>query len=473
MKRNAFLTAALESLQQDTAVQSATTEPSIATTTPAVGGVSNAADAPAVTETNVDTAGDAVAELMEKNQALEDANSELQTEVFDNDLDAIETVGDTVNQDLEEAVAAGVALEELAYIANFAAKNGQATKAGVAGFAMALEQLTYRGGLDSAMPALEEEAKIHLGDPIVHSEVVSSTAKAKAKEIGQRLIAGIKKIVAWVLGAIRTLFARGKVLGEKAKALQSQINSIDETMSISSSAFVASLRLLDISKTPSEQFEEYAEFANGTLYGTFGPAMGKRVLEATTELNSSDVSDGARGVVNDKILEVLKSLFDTVYIETATAAGTNAEGKGEGLTLGQTPMFVGGVQLYLAASMTPSTNWHCRAGLSKTVPVFITDDSIKVVQKSIAANVLQSINKWMSSSKSLEATFDNLTKLNDSVAKDASMASVHQYMSMLTAIATGCVPHLLRANIQNSANFIAYVEKSIAVSKGGPAPEAK
>src|SRR5690606_28492368 len=108
MRLNKFIASALEEINQELSL---TEQNATEVTTPNVGEVDKT-----VTETNIETS-DTVAELMEQNVELASENIELQSENFDNDVDALDSASDSVQQDLDEAVAAGVALEELAYLA--------------------------------------------------------------------------------------------------------------------------------------------------------------------------------------------------------------------------------------------------------------------------------------------------------------------------------------------------------------------
>ena len=178
-KRNSFITHALEELQSEAVAGSET---------PA------ASAAPATSETNMDTTGDAVAELMEKNTDLSNDNAELQSESFDNDVDAIETTSDSVSEDLTEAVQATVALENLADLCYLTLKSGQANAAAVAGLAFGLEQITNSLNMPSSVAALESET-LSLDGPKEQVAAIGKAAEEKSESIFKRIIESIKRII--------------------------------------------------------------------------------------------------------------------------------------------------------------------------------------------------------------------------------------------------------------------------------------
>lgn len=471
-KHSRFITSALEELSQEVGA-------SIATHTPAV----NSGDADdTTTQVNFDSATDAVAALMEKNSELVDVNAGLETDNFDNDLDAIEASADTVQTDLEDAVAAGVALEQLASIIDVAVKTNQVNPTSVAGFAMALEQISYRGGLSNPIPALEAEANIHLGEPVVQAEIIANTAMSKAKDLSRRLIEGIQRIIGWLLNMLRNFFSTAKSIGERAKKAQALVNSIDDSKTIDSTAFIASLRLVEGGGDPNKQFEEYATLASKTLYGFFNVSFAKELRDAINfGRTENDEGANARAGATARISEILKALLGTVYTESGTGADVSAHLPNDvdesALTVGKTPLCLGGVQLYLAATLEANDiksgkPLYCQSGIVKTAPKIETPESIPVANKGNAKRMLGTIEGWMRDHKELEETFNVIRGMNFVGQVSLDMPTIKMYMSVLTALASGCVPHLLRLNMKNATSYIAYVEKSAAVSQGAPAEKA-
>lgn len=470
MKRNSFITAALEELQQSTDVNSA--EPSVATVTLAVdgAGVSNAANAPPVTEVSNIAPDDAVAELMEKNSTLEDTNASLETEVFDNDVDTIEGASDSVQEDLNEAVAAGAALEELAYVCSFAVRTGQANKAAVAGYAMALEQLAYRAGLQNPIPGLESEA----GDtPEQQAKSIGESAMGKAKEIGKRLAAAIKRIIGMIINMIRNFMAKSAQLAERAKKAMALVDSIDESKKITSEAFIASLRLIEGAGDVNEQFEQYARTASLSLYGYFNEGFAKNMIEVFDQHGSGAKDDAYNeSGVRQRLHAVLDEVMKTVYTTEGKAADSDAP-KHDDETMkhykvGLTTPCIGGGQLYLAYfEFGDNKASSCKAGLSRNQPKFETPSEIPVASKHTAKFMLQVIQKWMEDQKKLQG---NLFKIEaaGNRASETSSEAVQEYLAVLTALTLSTIPNFLRMNLHNSASFIAYVEKSISISKGAP-----
>lgn len=460
MKINKFLTGALEELQQQTA------------------GVQQAPQ-PAIAETDVNDDTDAVAALMEKNSELQDTNATLESESFDNDVSTIETNSDSVNKDLSEAVKAGAALEGLVHIIDLAIRNNQVTMAANAGFAHALEQYSEFGGVSSPMAALEAEA-LQLEGPADQAKSIGDAAKDKAAEIGKRLLDGLKRLMGWAWNLVRSLFARTEALSKRAKELVGQLDSIDESKTIDAGPFIASLRLVEGGGDPNKQFKEYGEMSAKAVYGFFNNSFTNAYDSAINELKNSTVHpDMHRPKVTLKLIEIIKALMGALYPENGTASdigGVPEKISDRDLTVALTKPCIGGLQLALAATLDnegTKEGWFCKSGPAKNQPAIDAPASIPVVDKRMARDYLGLIQHWMKDQKILE---DNV-KVYQSVAFTGkfvySSAVLNQFLSVITAIMTGCLPYMLRLNIQNSANFIAYVERSIAVSKSNAAPEKK
>lgn len=463
MKRSKFITAALESLQSDTTVPVSNTS-----YTP-----------PKISETLVDSSVDAVAELMEKNSELEDKNASLETESFDNDLSAAETVSDSVSEDLDEAVAAGAALEELAYVVNMAVKTGQANRAAVAGYALALEQMSIRAGLTSPMAALESDA-LQLEGPEGQAKTIAETASSKAKEIGRKLIEGIKKIIGYLLNVIRSLFAHAPAVAKRARALVDQLDSIDKSKTIDSTVFISSMRLVEGGGDPSKQFEDYGHLATKTLYGFIDNTFGQRLSTALDDiLNAKVTTEQAQQKVTERLTEMSKLLMSHIFTENGNGADISAripEGVTEQqLTVSKTQPSIGGLQLALAVTLEAKgkEGWFFHAGPSKTQPKIETPDSIPVVDKIMAKQYLGLIQKWMKDHNDFHRVFSDILRKNFVYGYATNLNDINRFMNVLTAIATGTMPYLLRLNMQNSTKFLAYVEKSISVSKGAAESEDK
>lgn len=473
MKRNAFLTAALEELEKGKPVTNDEGKDvsDVATT--------GASKDPTTTNVEVDAGTDAVAELMEKNSELTDSKATLESETFDNDLDAIQTVSDSVNKDLDEAVAAGVALEQLAYLTELSVKTNQANAASNAGYFLALEQICARADMHNVVAALEEAAP-QLEGPKAQAESIGKVAIEKSKEIIKKLIEGIKRIAGWVLNIVRTLFARSKQLADKAHALLSQIDSIDESKTIEGTAFISSLRLVEGGGDPNKQFTEYGQMATKTLYGFFGNSFGHSIINALDELKSADAEEGSRSRVTAKLVEIIKVLMSMIYPENGTTADIpgslpNAVSERD-VTVAKSAPCVGGLQLYVAATLEASdtgAGWMCKSGPAKEQPKIESPDSIPVVKKQLARDFIGLIQHWMRDQQTIERNFRGLQTINFSSKFNPTAQVLQQFLSVMTALATGCMPYLMRLNVQNSANFIAYVEKSIAVSKAGSSAEKK
>ena len=487
MKRNAFLTAALEELQKEVATgdQPATAVVPATTTAPQGGDTvaATSSESAPVTEVNIDQSVDAIASLMEKNKDLQDKNASLEEENFDSDLDILDSASDSAQSDLAECVSACEALQELAHIANLTVKSGQANAANVASLAFGLEQICLRAGLESPVAALEDSA-ISLYHPATGSnkeatseeaataqaDAIGKTAMEKAKAIGQKLMDGIKRIVGWILNILRQFFTRLDGLSARIKKCAAEYDQIDESKTIDSKPFIASLRLVEGAGDPSKQFETYAAMATKTLFGFFSDTFVGRMMEAFEAIKKEE-SDEERIAGMKELGEVVRIALSTIYTVDGNVndvPGFPSDANAKDWTVGLTTPCVGGVQLYLAASLEGEGDLRCKSGLAATQPKIEMPDSIPVVDKQFADKMFSVITKWLHANKQLEqklALLHGLKFISSFSGKQNQTKAVSQYLSVLAAMATGAMPHLLRMNMQNSVNFISYVEKSIAVSK--------
>ncbi len=493
MKRNAFLNAALEELEKEVATgdQTVTSDDAtagVATTTQAVG----ESDQP-VTEVNIDQGVDAVAALMEKNASLQDQNASLEEESFDSDLDILSTASDSAQNDLAECVSACEALRELNHIAELAVKSGQANSTTIASLAFGLEQICLRAGLDSPIAALEDNA-VALYHPetgtnkeasseeaaTAQASAIAKSAMDKAKEIGEKLVNGIKRIIGWILGILRQFFTRIGGLPERIQKCAAEYDQIDESKTIDSVPFITSLRLVEGGGDANKQFEQYAVTATKTLYGFFSDKFVNHMVEGFEHFKKGGEESPEEVKAGDEqLVEVLKLAMSSIFTEDGSVQNIpgfkeDPKVKQKALVVGLTPPCIGGSQFYLAADWEqlgehPET-WYCRSGQAAQQPKFETPESIPVVNKQLADKMFGTITKWLQDQKKLEQKLHILYSLKWSTGGHnggwvEGTKAISRYLSVLAAIATNAMPQLLRLNIQNSINFVAYVEKSIAVSK--------
>lgn len=456
-KRSPFIIAALEELQQEAGQEGPASD--------AAQQVS--AGEPAVTQTNIDSSTDAVAELMEKNTTLSTENSELQEECFDNDVETIDSTSDSVNKDLEEAVAAGVALEELAHICELAVKTRQANTAAVAGYAMALEQLSLRAGLSGRTPALEADELVAAG-PQGQVTAIGEAAKDKSKTILERLVASIKKIIGWIVNVVKSLAQKFAGLGDKAEKALSLLEQIDGNATIDDKAFIQSLRLVRNAGDANAQFRRYGEFATKTLYGFFNDSF----LKALSDAAKKGEEDSVQVYVD--LAKILNGLREHVFEYTKVPAEITEQlqkGLKEGATLegGMTEPQIGGLQLYLVFSKPMDETGVVKAGVAPASVPMVTDGSIPVVEKKLAQDMLVLVKKWTADQSALAERLAKIEGFSKFAHGGGSVKMVEVYLKTLTAIATSVIPQLLRVNIQNASNFIRYVEKSVEASKKKPA----
>jgi hypothetical protein len=476
MKRNSFINAALEELNKEVATDA---QASTTIAEPADGAANTT-----LTEVNLDQSVDAVAALMAKNASLQDQNASLEAECFDSDMDIVDTSSDTVQKDLAEAVSACEAFAELANLASLTVKSNQANAASVASLMFGLEQISLRAGVKSPVSALEDSA-VALYNPATGKDsgatseeaskaqagAVAKSAMEKVKEIGKKLMDGIKRIVGWIINVLRQFFTYVGGLPDRIQKAAKEYDQIDESVTIDSAPFIASLRLVEGGGDPNKQFENYAAMASKTLYGFFGDNFVNHMREAFSSLQTPE--DGqAYNAGMDKLDEVIRVALSTIYTVDSKASdipNLSQSDSSEEWTVGKTVPCIGGVQLYLAGKTgIRNTIWQCKSGLVTAESKFDVPESIPVVKKDLADKMFGTITKWLRDQKDLEHKLQTLLNLKwntTHTSNEGSSKAIYCYLSVLTAIATGSMPHLLRMNVHNSINFVAYVEKSIAVSK--------
>lgn len=427
-------------------------------------------DEPAVTEVSVDSSTDAVAELMEKNTTLETNNTELEEESFDNDVSAIAGASDSTHADLDEAVNAGAALEALAELCDLTIKGKFANKATVASHVFALEQITSSLRMPSQIPALEALALPNGASGPTSAEEQTKSVGNKAldiaKNIGKKLAEGIRRIVGWLMGVLRNLVASSKKIEERAEAAYKLIDTIDATKKITAGPFIASLRLVEGGGDVNAQFTEYFKLADTALNGFFNKSFVQHMHDA---FNSTSTAKEFQ----EKLSKVTQSALDTMFTEHGDASDVSVEIpehiSDKDLSVGLTKPCVGGLQLFLATTHADANKWFCRAGVAKKELKFDAPSEIPTADKAMARVALKSATNLVKSHKALESTLSNIGGLKGKA--DIDTASMSAYLATLAAFATSVAPQLLRLNMKNASALVAFVEKSIAVSKPDAAPK--
>ncbi|BAW19211.1 hypothetical protein [Ralstonia phage RP31] len=431
MKRNLYISAALEGLETG-----------------------------AVTETSI-TPQDSVAELQQQNATMDAENAELRDECFENDTDAIAEAGDEMQGDLAEANKAVAALEELAHICEMTVKSGQANKASVASLAFGLEQICARAKIPNPVSALEDGAAD--ASAAEQTEAVGDAAKSKSKEILARLAAAAKRIVAWIVGLIRKILSRSMNVAEEAKKLIPQVGSINSGLVIEDEKFIKSLRLVADRGDANQQFKAYGALATKTLYGFFNDAFVSSLNELSQKGSNSD-----QLAIFENTAKVLKGLQQHVFDEPGVASDLAEKPElpeGQQLRVSLTEPMIGGVRLYLAYSAPISEKSYLKAGLSPKQPEIVDDDTIVVADPHLAKNMLDLIVRWADDQKALEDRLQKIEGFAKVAEGEAASKYAAVYLKVLTTVATAVIPQLLRLNLQNSTNYVRYVQKSIAVSK--------
>lgn len=425
-----------------------------------------------VTEVVVDNSTDAVAELMEKNATLESSNAELEEKEFDNDVSAIAGASDSTHADLDEAVNAGAALEELAMLCDLTIRGKFTNKATVASQAMMFGQITSTLKIPNQMPALEALAIGHDNkEPTTEEQTKSIGSKAAdmAKSIGKKLADGIKRIIGWLIGVLRNLMASSKKIEERAEAVMKLVETIDVSKKITAGPFIASLRLVEGGGDANDQFAEYFKLADVALNGFFNESFAKHMLAANFKV------EGTEDSVRNALGKVVQSANDTMFTVHGDASDVSTEIpegiSDQELSVSLTKPCVGGLQLFLASTHSDSKKFYCRAGVAKKELKFASPSEIPVAEKATARLCLKSAVKLLKTHKELEDNLDDIVRRSENHwhVGPGSTALMGDYLTTLAAFATSVAPQLLRLNMKNSSALVAYVEKSITVSK----PEAK
>ncbi|BAW19212.1 hypothetical protein [Ralstonia phage RP31] len=472
MKRNPFIVAALEELQQEQAATGGENGGGEAgaqsTDGVTAAGVTEqqqqaAQAAGEVTEVNMDSSTDAVAELMEQNTQLATENAELQNECFDNDADVIESASDSVQEDLNEAVAAGAALEELAHLAELTVKSGQANRASVAGLAFGLEQITDRIGVKSLLPALEAEG----GEPEEQAASIGEKAKTLAANIGKKLVEGIKRIIQAVMSFFRNLFTNTGKVAEKAKELRASLSQIDDSKEITDQGFIKSLRIPEGNDSVAEYYYNFHVFAQNAL-NFFDADFSKLMEDMFEELRDTKQVSAPWDRV---ILPVVKAAQEDLFPFEPRSGSIDGAPKGNDIDVWATPQLVGGVQLYMAWRQNPSDAKEIMLKIGRASdPKLRAPESIPVLSAKDADKLLQSVERWMSEFRSVQKSLSRLERLGQGVTErhwsgQWSTTYNHVFLSMFSGLAANTLPHVLNLCMMNAKRINAYVEKSIAVSK--------
>lgn len=432
-------------------------------------------DEPAVTEVVVDSSTDAVAELMEKNTTLETNNTELEEESFDNDVSAIAGASDSTHADLDEAVNAGAALEALAELCNLTVKGKFANKATVASHVFALEQITSSLRMPSQIPALEALALPNGAAAPTSADEQTKSVGAKAldiaKNIGKKLAEGIKRIIGWLMSVLRNLVASSAKIEKRAEDAFKLIDTIDATKKITAGPFIASLRLVEGGGDVNAQFTEYFKLADASLNGFFNKSF-------TQHMHNAFVGNDTPKMAQIKLAKVTQSAMDIMFTEHGDASDVTSEIpesiSDQELSVGLTKPCIGGLQLFLATTHADANKWFCRAGVAKKELKFDTPSEIPTADKTMARLALKSATNLVKSHKQFESNLSEIERkgsaLSDGSA-EVDTASLSAYLTTLAAFATSVAPNLLRLNMKNASALVAFVEKSISVSKPDAAPK--
>lgn len=440
MKKNVFINAALEELN----AEESKVEKQIG-----------------VTDASVVETTDAVAQLQEQHDELKTENAGLEAEVFDNDVTQIETNAESVSDDLEEVVQAAAALEELSCLADLAVKKGQVNKATVATLAFGLEQITNRLGMPSVIAALEGDTVDVLESQ--QASTIGEKAKDKSKELFERLVAGIAKVIGWVVALFRKLSAPFLDLSARAKKAEALVGSIDESKEITNEVFINSLKLVAQHGDPSKQFADFEKIVPYALRWVFSDssinALNHTFHEFVLHNGQPDVP---------KIKQHLDGLTD--YASRNIFKTIN---RAEQPTTGA---LIGGIGYTLVIKESEDSNGIT----SKAVSVVINRDvetespkSIPVVEKKLAttflqnAQVLLDFKPYESSLKKLEDLAKKTKDVNfdDIPLQNSTRAALQYYISVINSLGLSLIPALARHNLFVVSSFIKYVEESAKASK--------
>ncbi len=461
MKRNSFLTNALEELRQEAgeAMEPGQDVSAVAIAEEPNGQGELRANSGPVTKTNVDSTTDAVAELMEKNVELATENAELQQEVFDNDVEIVDSISDSASQDLEEAVAAGVALEQLAHICDLTVRRGEANVASVASLAFGLEQASLRACLSNPIAALESDVASD-ATPEQQTEAIGEAAKGKAAEVWRRIAEGVQRVISWITNAIQSIYQRFSPVAKRAEQLLGLTAQIDDNAVIEDAPFIESLRLVEHGGDANKQFKDYADLVDATLYDFFNDSFVAE-LNKTAQSRESDFMQNLVGLGR-----VLKAMDAKIFTQRVTPDEVY-DGElppNRRIEAGKTAPVIGGLQLYCVWSAQFDENMLVKAGVVKTPVKLVTPPSIPGANKVLAADLLKRVAAWHKDQGELAARLKKIQGFGKFAEGSVAPKQATVYLRAVTAIATSIIPQLIRMNTQNASNYVRFVEKTLRAS---------
>lgn len=469
MKRNAFIIAALEQLTeaQPEGFQPGQDVSQVAIAEKPDGpGVGQAAQPP-VTETNIDSTTDAVAELMERNTQLATENAELQAEVFDNDADIIAEASDSVQEDLAEAVAVGAALEQLAHLCDLTVKSGQANQASVAGLAFGLEQITDRIGMRSPIAALEAE-----GDTTPEGQATSIGQKAKdlGANLLQRLVEGVKRVIAWIKEFFKRIMVRTKKVAEEAKALSASLGNLNPNVKVENQGLITRMRLVQNGGSPVDQLDAYTKLAGPALFDFFGKTFEERVRDIHNQMARN--KGGTGDLTFNEIKNLATSAQKAIFPERGEKADATS-GLSEGAGVWLTPECVGGTRLYMAYDPADKGMFFKTGKAMKESPVQ-TEGPLPGLNKEDAKRILAIIDHWMDHHRELEKRISRIEYLGKGPTVrewHGEVQYVSSFLKIFAGLGTGTMGGLVTLNLNNCLNYMDYVKECIRLS-GAPAAAA-
>ncbi len=370
---------------------------------------------------------DAVAALQERVAVLEDENAVKET-------DLIEAAGDQVQDDLDEAIDAAVALESLGELALATYRNGTASLQSNAGIAIGLEHICSSLNFPSIVAAVEEDGVDNQGNA---AKNLGERALAASKQIMKSVIDFFKRIKGFLVTFFKEQIAVFTRVTQVAKDIDAQVTNLKGGLDIKDPA-IKSLGL--VSGDVYKDFKEYIEFSTSVMSALADESMYRSV---------------GRLMAKDAAGEV-ESVFNDVTSMIAKCFPMSRDGK-DGTTLETHDMMPGGVLYSFAYKKTPEGGFSCKIRATD-VPVK-QFETLKTISPQQARELLMSISGWSTLVDKMNKSIARLeSSVNLNNADTASPEAVRTFMSVVSQLTTVLAPMVLRMNAQVSRKFFTYVK---------------
>lgn len=389
--------------------------------------------------------------------ALEDElNTMLTNELTDGGLQ--------IQEDLENAVRATVALESIAEALNATVAQGTATTASNAGFCVAMEHVMHAthiptAGMNYGLESGEEESA--LKNPAVAAKKMAAFASDVASKISHVVINVLERIAQFVGNFVDTMRER---FGSNAAAAEKLIPALRDLprdgVTLTDKTLIAALRPVgtDDITTQYNKFFQYVERASGDLMDTF-------FKNAAPMLKS--IAEGSNNIESWEIKESPDMTFMLSFINNHYKF-KGAEGDVRKYV---TDKFVGGFVFKVATNAERvKDNISFEAGVVREEGEDVSELNIR--SPFDAAAVLRQITMTEKNMASVTNVLSKLKNYKPSSAPKESnekTQNLFQYansvMTVTNAVFTTIAPSYINAAFVNGRNYIRLVQAMIASAK--------